>query len=250
MNEACQTIKGLLKAITPPFLWEAARKLRQSHLPPPPSEYQGVITHHSMRCLHEGRFADIHDRYRALNPQNDTNLTRLRQYCACMFAEFAKGVPGDFLSAGISYGIAPRVIYDFVEFESLGKTYHFIDPFSGINNPSEGGTHQYNTDVDFVRRQYSTDAPIQIHRDLIPDCFPLEGLKALAFVHANTTHAVAEAASLPYWYEKLSPGGFIVIDFYSYGLGQYAHFDPVIERIGASVFSLVTGQGVIQKPMK
>jgi hypothetical protein len=250
MNDASQTIKRFLKAVTPPVLWEAVRKKRQTHLPPPPPDYQGVVTHHSMRWLHEGRFADIYDRYRTLNPQNSPNLTRLRQYCACMFADYAKGVKGDFLSAGISYGVAPRVIYDFVDFGRLGKTYHFIDPFTGVNNPSEGGTHQYNTDPDFVRKQYPVDAPIQIHRELIPDCFPLEGLEALAFVHANTTHAQAEAASLPYWYERLSPGGFIVIDYYSYGKGQYEYYDSIIDDIGASAFSMVTGQGVIQKPIR
>lgn len=179
-------LRNLLKGITPPILWNVARSLR----PAAPSlpDYQGCITHHSMRWLHEGRFAEIHDHFRALNPQNHPNLTRLRQYCACMFAEFAKGVPGDFLSAGISYGVAPRVIYDFVEFECLGKTYHFIDPLSGINNPSTNGIYEYNTDVEFVRRQYAANAPIQFHRELIPDCFPLAGLDALAFVHLNVTH--------------------------------------------------------------
>lgn len=165
-----------------------------------------------------------------------------------MFAEFAKSIPGDFLSAGISYGVAPRVIYDFVEFERLGKTYHFIDPFSGVNNPSADGAYRYNTDFGFVRRQYPTNAPVQFHQELIPDCLPLAGLDALAFVHLNVTYPPAEAASLPYLYEKLSPGGFILIDYYSFGAGQYDDYDPALEEIGASVFSMVTGQGVIHKP--
>jgi hypothetical protein len=201
-----------------------------------------------MRWLHEGRFADIHDRHRKLNPFNNPNDTRLRQYSACMYAEFSKNVQGDFMSAGISFGVAPRVIFDFVEFEQLGKTYHFIDPFLGTNYPGEG-VNPYNTDFEFVRRQYRDGAPVVFHRELLPDCFPMKGLeRGLAFIHLNTTHPSAEAASPQYLYEKLNPGGFLLIDSYSFGTGQFDDYDKTIERIGAKVFNLVTGQGVIQKP--
>ena len=249
MDNASQTVRNLARSVTPPILWELARKLRQHHLPPPPPSYQGVVTQHNMRWLHEGRFAEIYDRHHHLNPFNAPNETRLRQYFACMFAEFAKSVPGDFLSAGISFGVAPRVIYDFTEFERLEKIYHFIDPFLGINNPSET-VSPYNTDFEFVHRQYPADAPIKFHRKLIPECFPLVGLEALAFAHLNVTHPPAEAASLQYLYEKLSPGGFILIDYYSFGHGQFETYDPAIKKVGASVFSMVSGQGVIHKPLK
>lgn len=241
--------KNFTKAVTPPFLWGLLRKLFGRNLTPHQVSYQGVVTQHSMRSLHEGSFAGIYDRHFRLNPFNASNETRLRQYNACMFAYFAKTIPGDFLSAGISHGVAPRVIYDFVEFARLGKIYHFIDPFSGINYPGKGD-NVYNTDVRFVLGQYPFDAPIEVHQKLIPDCFPLDGLERLAFAHLNTTHPEAEAASLEYLYEKLSPGGFILIDFYSFGQGQYDAYDPIVEKIGASVFSLVSGQGVIHKPCK
>lgn len=249
MNRVGRAAKSFGRAVTPPILWDLGRKLCQPHLAPSPRSYQGVVTQHNMRWLHEGRFAKIYDRHRLLNPRTDQHETRLRHYCACMFAEFSKSIPGDFLSAGISYGVAPRVIYDFVEFQRLGKTYHCIDPFLGINNPDEAHA-PYNTDFEFVRRQYPHDAPVQFHRKRIPDCFPLTGVHALAFVHLNVTYPPDEAASLPYLYEQLSPGGFIVIDYYSFGKGQFDVYDPVIEKIHASVFSLVTGQGVIQKPPK
>ena len=244
MSNIHQTAINLARAVTPPFLWDMARKLLKRS---GPTNYQGVVTYHNMRWLHEGRFAEIYDSHSHLNPFNAPNETRLRQYFDCMFAEYAKGVPGDFLAAGISYGVAPRVIYDFVDFERFGKTYHFIDPFLGINNPGEE-IAPYNTDIELVRNQYPADAPIKFHLELIPDCFPLPGIDALAFVLLNTSDVAGEAASLPYLYEKLSPGGFILIDYYSFGQGQFEGYDPAIAKIGASVFSMVTGQGVIRKP--
>lgn len=241
--------RRLARKAIPATIQNYLRSRLRTDLPRDAPGYQGVYTQHSMRWLHEGRFAEIHDRHRRLNPFNSPNETRLRQYTACMFAEFSKEVPGDFLSAGISFGIAPRVIYDFVEFERLKKTYHFIDPFLGANYPGEG-VNPYNTDFQFVRNQYREDAPVVFHRELLPDCFPLKGLeRGLAFIHLNTTHPSAEAASLQYLYERLNPGGFLLIDSYSFGRGQFDDYDMVIKRIGAKVFSLVTGQGIIQKPL-
>lgn len=246
---ASHFLKRLARRVMPVAMQNYVRERLRTDLPRHAPSYQGVYTQHSMRWLHEGRFAEIHDRHRQLNPFNSANESRLRQYSACMFAEFSKKVPGDFLSAGISFGVAPRVIYDFVEFERLGKTYHFIDPFLGANYPGEG-VNPYNTDFEFVRKQYREDAPIVFHRELLPDCFPLEGLeRGLAFIHLNTTHPPAEAASLNFLYEKLNPGGFMVIDSYSFGQGAFEVYEPVIRKIGAKVFSLVTGQGVIQKPL-
>ena len=245
---AMHLLKRLVKGVMPAAMLQYVRQRFRTDLPRTALGYQGVYTQHSMRCLHEGRFAEIHDRYRKLNPFNAPNELRLRHYCASMFAEFAKMIPGDFLSAGISFGVAPRVIYDYVEFERLRKTYHFIDPFLGINYPGSG-PNPYNTDFEYVRRQYPEEAPVVFHRQLLPDCFPLADLaQGLAFVHLNTTHPPAEAASLQYLYEKLNPGGFIVIDDYSFGNGQFDKYDRAIQALGAKIFCLVTGQGVIQKP--
>lgn len=245
---AMHLLKRVVKAVLPAPMLQRLRERFRTDLPRSAPGYQGVYTQHSMRWLHEGRFAEIHDRYRKLNPFNSPNELRLRHYCACAFADFAKNIPGDFLSAGISFGVAPRVIYDFVEFVKLRKIYHFIDPFLGVNYPGPGRS-PYNTDFEFVRRQYPEEAPVVFHRQLLPGCFPLEGLeRGLAFVHLNTTHPSAEAASLRYLYERLNPGGFIVIDDYSFGNGQFDDYDPAIGALGARVFSLVTGQGVIQKP--
>lgn len=245
-----RNLVGVLRDITPPFLWSFLRRhFGRNFHEVALVNYQGVTTQHSMRCLHEGYFAQLYDRYRTLNPNNSEHLTRLRIYNACLFAELAKAVPGDYLSAGISYGVAPRIIYDFVEFWKLGKTYHFIDPFTGANNPADKQVHRYNEDAAFVKQQYPANAAISIHKALIPNCFPIDSIDSLAFVHLNVTHPPSEAASLAYLYEKLSPGGFILIDYYGYGAGQYEWFDPIEDQLGIRIFGMVTGQGVIQKPL-
>lgn len=238
----------IIRELMPPFIWRFLRKKFGRPVLYEKIDYQGVTTLHNMKCLHKGRFSDLYERYRTLNPYNSEHVTRLRIYTACMLADFSKSVPGDFLSAGISYGVAPHIIYDYVDFPLLCKVFYFIDPFTGVNNPGEGLNYEYNKDINFVMNQYPPDAPIKFYQDMIPDCFPISGLNSLAYVHLNVTHPASEAASMSYLYEKLSPGGFILIDYFNYGEGQYQFFDMVSQRLGIIIYGSVTGQGIIHKP--
>jgi hypothetical protein len=213
--------------------------------------YQGVSTEHSTRNMHEGRFAAAFDRYFPLDPHHAGDVRRLRSYTACMFAEHCRSARGDYLFAGISYGVLPRVIFEFIgaatDSQPGGRVFHLIDPFTGVDETGSA-YREYNTDAAVVTAQYPPGSPIRFWREFIPGCFPLPGVHALAFVHLDTGVFDAEAASLSYLYGLLSPGGVIIIDHYAFGTGNFEIFDPEIDRIGATVFAMVTGQGIIMKP--
>jgi hypothetical protein len=243
-NEVLQSLmlKSLAHSLCPPIIWNLIRRLANK---PDPISYQGVTTQHNMALMHSGKFGEIRDKYAKLNPAYEQNVTRLRHYYLCVFATIAKDCQGDFLTAGISYGIAPREIYDFVDFGKLDKSYHLIDPFAGVDENGDISA-DYNRDPDLVRNQYPKDARIIMHLGYIPDCLD-DSIGKLAFVHLNTGNAIAEAESLRYLYDRLSHGGIMVIDSYSYGKGNMDVYDPVINDLGVEVFSMVTGQGVIVK---
>ena len=73
-----------------------------------------------------------------------------------------------------------------------------------------GIAENYNRDPEYVRRQYPADAPIVMHRARIPLRLPGK----LAFVVATTGVPAAEEASIPIFYEALSPGGIMISDRY------------------------------------
>jgi len=210
--------------------------------------YQGVKTKHNMLKMHEGRFHDINQKYWNLDPNYDDNITRLRHYNLCLFSNYVKNLEGDFITAGISYGVAPRIIYDFVKFEKLNKVYHFIDPFLGIGNDGDVNK-SYNKSKQYVLDQYPKSAPIKLHNELIPNCFPLNGVDKISFAHLNTGVYLAEAKSLKYLFDKLIKGGVIIIDNYSLfnGYEKMKIYDPFIKELEVEIFVLVTGQGVILK---
>lgn len=240
-------LKSLLHACCPPILWNGLKYALPSLSAPTPRAYQGVISHHAMQGMHSGRFADIYERAARFDPYHDSNVLRLRIYFLCLLAFLVKGIEGDFLTAGVSYGIAPRTMYEFIRFPTLGKTWHFVDPFTGCD-ASGGQEPTYNTDIEFVKRQYSHTAPVVFHQSRVPECLPLPGVR-LAFAHLDVTDPISESNALPLVFSQLTPGGIIVIDYYAYGKGQQSFYASALKTLKAEMFTLVTGQGVLVKSL-
>lgn len=235
--------KETIKRATPPFLWDWLLKRRNPGNPFRGIDYQGVQTMHMPWPLHHGRYAELYDKFYSLDPAIPFNATRYRIYNHCMFALLCRNVPGDFVSAGVSFGVSPRIIYDYVNFESLGKTLHLIDGFDGATG--NGIKPSYNTDAELVRRQYPANASIKIHKKLIPDA--ITGLGPIAFAGLHTGNKDAECASLPMLYERLSLGGWIFIDQYCQANGYHESYNPVFEKLGVTPFWFPSGQCAITK---
>jgi hypothetical protein len=239
---------SLARELTPPALWRALKLLAGRRPRPPAVHYQGVITPHDMAVLHSGRFAERYDRHRQLDPHLEPNTTRMRHYNLACLARHALNAPGDFLFAGVSYGVAARVLYDFLDWPTRGRVMHLVDPFLGVRNMQEREPLDcYNTDADYVRRQYdAADRSVTIHVAAVPDCLPVA--PTLAFVHLNTGDYRCEAAALPMLYRSLSPRGVIVLDNYAIHVGHQNDYDPALAALKVEPFCLVTGQAVLFKP--
>lgn len=192
--------------------------------------------------LVDGRFGVICDRFAPLDRIIPTEGTRYRHFNICYFADLCRDVPGDFLCAGVSWGSSARKVYEFTNFESLGKTLHLVDPFEGILSKRPGDLNpDYNRNPDYVLAQYPPGAPVKLHRKRIP----LNDIPApLAFVFTDTGDAVSDAEALPGLYNALSPGGILITEQYHDDIPRYRE---VLERMGVSLLWLPSGQGVLFK---
>jgi hypothetical protein len=235
-----ETFSAAVRFITPPVIWDAYLRLRglgQNH---PWRQFKKMATCADATPLFKGKFAKIHNKYRALNPFA-ADTYRYLHYNVCYFASLCRHVPGDFVCAGVSFGATAKIVYEFVDFPTLGKTLHLIDPLEGIvAKDSNRVSRNYNRDSDYVLRQYPPGSPIVHHRKRVPLRLP----GPLAFVFTDTGNPAADAQSLPIFYEALSPGGIILTDQYGDDIELY---DSVLEPIGVSPFWLPSGQGVIVK---
>lgn len=236
-----QTISKLVQAVAPPAIWNAYLRLRGRGSVYPWREFGNVMTRANAKPLLEGRYAELYEKYYRLDPFLPIEITRYRNYNYCYFASLCRDVPGDFLCAGVSWGISPRIVFDFVEFPSLGKTLHLVDPFEGIvANNSDRVSERYNRDPDYVLQQYPVGAPVRIHRERVPYRVP----GRFAFIFSDTGNAAADAETVPIYYESLSPGGIFITNSYANDIGYY---EPVFARLGITPLWLPSGQGVVFK---
>jgi hypothetical protein len=236
-----QTLSAAVQALTPPILWNAMQRLRRLQGRHPWREFGQMSTCADAAPLLTGIFADLYNRYRTLDPFETSDRWRYRLYNVCMFAEACRGIPGDFVIAGVSWGVAPRIVYDYVDLSNLGKKLHLIDPFEGIvANDSTAVSSRYNCDPDYVLRQYPADAPVVLHRERIPMRLP----GPFAFVSTDTGNPRADAQALPIFYEALSPGGVFITEQYANNADVY---HDALRQIGVTPLWLPSGQGVIWK---
>lgn len=206
MKRIKRKLSRIVRSVTPLPVWNAYLRARGQEQVHSWRTFGNIATTADPRRMFEGRFAELYAKYSSLDPNVDPEKTRYVHYCNCFFASLCCHVPGDFVCAGISYGVGAKLIFEFTDFVGLGKTLHLIDPFEGI---SVGGiADNYNRDPEYVRRQYPADAPIVMHRERIPLRLPGK----LAFVLSTTGVPAAEEASIPMFYEALSLGGILVSD--------------------------------------
>jgi hypothetical protein len=151
---------------TPPKMRPLARRL--SGREPEPASYQGATSIHGTHQLHQGRFAEIFNRYHVLDPNMGENTLRMRAYFTASFASYAVKTSGDLAFIGVSHGITARVVFDYAEGAS-SRSFHFVDPFVGVIAKDDLHVRAaYNVDAEFVRRQYQALALVQIHRGFVP----------------------------------------------------------------------------------
>jgi hypothetical protein len=225
--------------VTPQPIWNAYLRTRGL-----PQTYRWRAFGKMQTCadaapLLDGRFTEIHDRFCDLNPFNGEGF-RYPHYNACFFASMCRHIPGDFVSAGVTFGATAKIVYEFVDFPTLRKTFHLIDPFEGTVDYTGRTADNYNRDPDYVLRQYPPGAPVVLHRKRVPLRLP----GPLAFVITDTGHVEAAAESLPIFYDALSPGGMIVAFEYGQNTALYA---PLVQRLGITPLWLPSGQAVFVK---
>ena len=83
----------------------------------------------------------------------------------------------------------------------------------------------------------------------VPDVLETLGFGEVAFLHLDMNCALPERAALEFFWRRLSPGGIVLLDDYTYfGHGsQTEAIDAVAPRLGFKVLALPSGQGLIVK---
>lgn len=194
----------------------------------------------------------------AISAQDKTLAWRL--HTLVWAANESLKVPGDFVECGVFKGFCSAVISDYLKFENTRKEFFLYDTFTGIPEemnsdgfPNEIYTNALNGDPDSVfnsvNKRFLKYKNIHVIKGIIPESFKFKCPQKIAFLHLDLNSSMAEIAALAVLFERVSPGGIIVLDDYGQmpHKGQFKAYNTYFEKLGYGVLEIPTGQGLIIK---
>ncbi len=157
---------------------------------------------------------------------------------------------GALVECGCYRGISARIICDSVDFNATGRDYYLYDLF----DYPEGSAHAAMPDMgpslyDEVVERFSAIPRARIIKGFIPDILHVQAPEKIAFLHIDMNGVAAEIGALDVLFERVSPGGMVVLDDYGY-LPYRAQRDAErawFAQRGYDVMELPTSQGLVIK---
>jgi len=188
-----------------------------------------------------------------------------RVHVALWAASTASRVSGDFVECGVNAGVVSSAIMQWLDWRNSGKQFYLIDTFSGpvfsqysrqeIDRGRDAAAKSalaagaYVTDLERVRANFAEWPNAVVVQGTVPDALATLSLDAVAFLHLDMNCALPEKAALEFFWSRISPGGIVLLDDYTYfgHDSQREAIDSVSTHLGFKVLALPSGQGIILK---
>jgi hypothetical protein len=178
----------------------------------------------------------------------------------------ASKLDGDFVECGVNRGFLSSSIMEFLDWDSLNKTFYLLDTFSGPDldqistedlasgfmetHAAMSKTGFYIQGSETVKTNFSQWKNIKVIEGTIPATLGQVDARKVAFLHLDLNCSLPEAAALNFFWDRLMPGAVVLLDDYAYrGFeSQKRAMDVIAEEKQAMIASLPTGQGLLIKP--
>lgn len=181
-------------------------------------------------------------------------------------ARVASRLDGDFVECGVNRGFMSSAIMTALDWNAQGRDFYLLDTFSGIDeryvsqadlaagalerNKRDIASGFYTFDADSVRRNFAEWERVRIIEGPIPETLPQIHAEKVCFLHLDLNCSPPEVASCEYLWDRIVPGGMILLDDYAY-VGYHSQktgMDEFAVTRGLSILSMPTGQGLLIKP--
>jgi hypothetical protein len=237
------------------------------HLPKHALTYSDdlLYTYHNADFMKDPKFMESYK----LGKETDKNKTVLNNYdiywrihVLCWAANHVKDIKGDFVDCGVNTGIFSRAIINYIDFNKLNKTYYLLDTFEGLDerysterelnqSVNQNYVAHKTTLYEDVQRTFK-GFNVRIIKGSVPDTLQYVDTNSVAFLSVDMNCVQPEIDALEFFWDKIVPGGIIILDDYGYGNQhneqKLAH-DAFAASKGVEVLSLPTCQGMIIKPL-
>jgi hypothetical protein len=163
-------------------------------------------------------------------------------------ARQALRVEGDFVECGCYKGTTAHIIYDVAKLAGSDRRFFLYDLFDGAEGIALHAMVEHGPQLETqVRARFAGLENVVITQGLVPATFEQASPEKIAFMHIDMNNAPAEIGALEALFERVTPGGVIVLDDYgwiAYRAQQLAERDWFASR-GYFVLELPTGQGLV-----
>ena len=250
------------------FPYWLARTLQPVALLPVAYASDGLISTHRHAFLDDPAFQRAYQRgVRALGGQ-DFYYCQWRVHIGLWAAASASELDGDFIECGVNYGFLSSAVMEFLDWDRLGKTFYLLDTFAGVDprfitaGERRAGALKksqrhlrdgfYVSSVDSVRANFAQWRNQRIIVGAVPETLDQVDARAVAFLHIDMNCAPPEVAALRFFWPRLSPGAFVLLDDYAYWgyEEQRLAMNALASELSVPICALPTGQGLLIKPAR
>lgn len=223
-----------------------------------------------LRSVHNHEFVDDFDFQRAyargMQAVGMDYRWHWRVHRGLWAASVAVKLPGDFVECGVNRGFMSSAIMEYLDWNALNRDFYLLDTFQGIDsrflsdedikigvverNSRDIQSGFYTFDVEAVRKNFAEWQRVKIVVGPIPETLTQVQSGQIAFIHMDLNCSQPEVAAAEYFWDKLVPGGVILMDDYAYVgyRSQKLGMDAFAKSRSVSILSLPTGQGLLIKP--
>ena len=158
--------------------------------------------------------------------------------------------PGDFVECCCYRGTSAAILCDYLGFAECAKTFWLYDAFETHPALPEGGGATEHGD-DLFRKTCARFAHlpnVRVLKGLVPAVLR-DAPAEIAWLHLDMNSAPGEQAALEALFDRIVPGGMIVLDDYGYSFyrAQKLAHDRFFGAHGCPIAELPTGQGLVIK---
>jgi hypothetical protein len=179
-------------------------------------------------------------------------------------ARNAIGLDGDFVECGVFEGFMSAMVADYMDFETLNKTFYLYDTFEGFSEkysspadfPGQESFYQFaNTEYgkpglfEGVTDRFEKYDNVKVIKGVVPDILHEDSPQKIAYLHIDLNSPRAERGALDVLYDRVLPGGIIIFDDYGWSTyrKQMDSADAFMAEHGYPILELPTGQGLMVK---
>lgn len=196
--------------------------------------------------LEDQTFLKYYERF--MDPGNWHSLDR--KYTLDQVVKLTLHVDGDAAECGVYKGASSYLICRAIK--PYSKLNHLFDSFEGLCAPGpRDGTYwvpgALRADESHVRENLSEFGNFTVHRGWIPEKFAEVEDKHFCFVHIDVDLYEPTRHSIEFFYERLNPGGIMLLDDYGFGTcpGAKIAADEFFSAKPEQIVMLTSGQAFI-----